>query len=257
MLRRDEEILIHSPGHDEAFIDRLVPALLAIWGDTVSVGGDPRTRDIESVIRSAKENFVASLGASGFHIFGRDKQRISIGLNTAERMVRRVPTGQMFSRISIGMVGLKDPALASRLLITTSELADAWFGYYTPEPSGFLLAVRLGAYGADDVHLIRASKKYARLRASDLPKLSAFTHTDWPNPRIPIRLGWLNYWSSSTCTELGFPNRDGDAELFAHSQRTEKGALVLQLTPEPLDLSLNYHVEATERAYKRFWQIGQ
>ena len=72
---------------------------------------------------------------------------------------------------------------------------------------------------------------------------------------IPDRIEWLNYWSPQACAALEFPGHPGDLSLFAHARRTPRGAFLLQMTDEPLDLANMDHRTRLKRAYDRFERI--
>ncbi|MFY0524916.1 DUF5953 family protein [Archangium gephyra] len=76
------------------------------------------------------------------------------------------------------------------------------------------------------------------------------------SPEIPHRLGWLNDWSDAAAQAIGFPDPARDAELLSRSRRTATGGWVVRLTEAPLDLENPAHLDALERAYERFPEIG-
>ncbi len=76
------------------------------------------------------------------------------------------------------------------------------------------------------------------------------------SPEIPRRLGWLNYWSAAAARAIGFPDPARDADLLSCSLRTETGGWVVRLTDAPLDLDNPAHLDALQRAYERFPEIG-
>ncbi|WP_047857141.1 DUF5953 family protein [Archangium gephyra] len=76
------------------------------------------------------------------------------------------------------------------------------------------------------------------------------------SPEIPHRLGWLNYWSAAAARAIGFPDPTRDAELLSRSRRTVTGGWVVRLTDAPLDLDNPTHLDALQRAYERFPEIG-
>ncbi|MFY2557361.1 DUF5953 family protein [Corallococcus terminator] len=87
-----------------------------------------------------------------------------------------------------------------------------------------------------------------------LPALKLFEHLR--APEIPAYLGWLNYWSAAAAKAIGFPDPARDAELLTRARRTASGGWVVQLTDAPLDLDIPAHLDALERAYERFPEIG-
>ncbi|HEX8818537.1 MAG TPA: DUF5953 family protein [Archangium sp.] len=76
------------------------------------------------------------------------------------------------------------------------------------------------------------------------------------SPENPHRLGWLNYWSDAAARTIGFPDPARDAELLSRSRRTATGGWVVRLTDTPLDMDNPAHLDALERAYERFPEIG-
>ena len=87
-----------------------------------------------------------------------------------------------------------------------------------------------------------------------LPALKLFQHIR--SPEIPYYLGWLNYWSAAAARAIGFPDPARDADLLLRARRTASGGWVVQLTDAPLDLDNPAHLDALNRAYERFPQIG-
>ncbi|WP_426744926.1 DUF5953 family protein [Myxococcus faecalis] len=79
---------------------------------------------------------------------------------------------------------------------------------------------------------------------------------DIHSPETPRHLGWLNYWSSAAAQAIGFPDPSRDAELLSRARRTATGGWVVQLTEAPLDLDDPAHLDALQRAYARFPEIG-
>jgi len=77
-----------------------------------------------------------------------------------------------------------------------------------------------------------------------------------PDPFIPQRLGWLNYWSAKTTMILGFPDSSAEPELVARSQMGSDGGWVVKLTESPLDLSEPTHLAVLRKAYDRFPAVG-
>jgi hypothetical protein len=89
-----------------------------------------------------------------------------------------------------------------------------------------------------------------------LPRLRYWLTDKLDAPQQPPMLAWLNYWSPATCEWLGFPDTSRDERLLRLSFRTPRGAWIVQLTPEPLDLDRPDHVEAAAWAYERFPRLG-
>ena len=72
----------------------------------------------------------------------------------------------------------------------------------------------------------------------------------------PKELGWMNYWSEATCEYIGFPDPGRDQYLLQHSYRTLKGAWLVKLCPDPLDLARPEHLILLADAYMRFPKLG-
>jgi hypothetical protein len=72
----------------------------------------------------------------------------------------------------------------------------------------------------------------------------------------PKELGWINYWSPSTCVYLGFPDASRDQDLLAHSYQTPLGSWLMKLCPDPLDLARPDHLRILADAYERFPKVG-
>jgi hypothetical protein len=76
------------------------------------------------------------------------------------------------------------------------------------------------------------------------------------SPLQPEIAGWLNYWSGATCEYLGFPALWPDANELRLSHRTPRGAYVVRLTQEPLDIRIPDHVRVIASAYKHLPNLG-
>lgn len=121
------------------------------------------------------------------------------------------------------------------------EASGAWWGSAAPEAAAAIIATQT-------IH-----PHLPRPLPAGLPGLSP----PWRlrDPRVPHRLGWLNYWSDATARLLGFPDPERDRDLLARSRRIGAAWLV-RLADEPLDPSRTDHVEALRGAYDRFPAIG-
>ena len=75
-------------------------------------------------------------------------------------------------------------------------------------------------------------------------------------PEVPYHLGWVNYWSPTTCARIGFPDPARHAELLQRARLVECGGWVVQLTDESLDLNIPAHLQALARAYDLLPAIG-
>ncbi|OJT22610.1 hypothetical protein BO221_22890 [Archangium sp. Cb G35] len=134
-------------------------------------------------------------------------------------------------------------AAAAALLEAVAEEARAFWGLATPFSAG--------------VDIARQTKN----RPDDLePPPRGLPMIKSPgamrSPEIPHRLGWLNYWSDAAARTIGFPDPVRDAELLSRARRTATGGWVVRLTDAPLDLDNPAHLDALERAYERFPEIG-
>lgn len=76
------------------------------------------------------------------------------------------------------------------------------------------------------------------------------------HPLQPAQLGWVNYWSPDAAAYLGFPDEQLDAELLTRSMRTETGAWLVKITPDPLDLTRADHLVTLAKMYARFPRAG-
>jgi hypothetical protein len=95
----------------------------------------------------------------------------------------------------------------------------------------------------------------ARDLANRLPKvLMPSDENQWSRP---YRLGWLNYWTAAVADHLGFPDSEKDARIVPLCTRTPRGAWIVKLTDEPLDLFRDDHVDALAWAYRRFDKVGR
>ncbi|CAM3940076.1 DUF5953 family protein [Corallococcus exiguus] len=134
-------------------------------------------------------------------------------------------------------------AAAADVLVGVAEGARAFWGHATPSSAG----VEIARQTRDPVH--KPGIPPRGLPALKLPEKSRA-------PEIPHRLGWLNYWSAAAAKVIGFPDPTRDAELLSRARRTESGGWVVQLTDAPLDLDNPAHLDALQRAYERFPEIG-
>jgi hypothetical protein len=108
----------------------------------------------------------------------------------------------------------------------------------------------LGDSSEGDVRRARA-----RELAAHLPKvLVPWDSRQWI---WPYHLGWLNYWTPAVAEHLGFPDPERDARILPLCTRTPRGAWIVKLTDEPLDLFRDDHVDALAWAYRRFDKVGR
>lgn len=135
-----------------------------------------------------------------------------------------------------------DSIAAADVLVSIGENARAFWGHATPFRAGVEIARQT-----------RSGTANSRPPPRGLPALKR--PWDIRSPEIPMRLGWLNYWSAAAARAIGFPDPARDAELLSRSRRTAGGWLV-RLTETLLDLDDPTHVEALLRTYERFPEIG-
>jgi hypothetical protein len=134
-------------------------------------------------------------------------------------------------------------AAAADVLEAIAEGARAFWGHATPFDAGVEIAEQTSPTLEGPPCPPRG------LPALELPEKIR-------SPEIPHRLGWLNYWSAAAARAIGFPDPARDAALLSRSRRTATGGWVLRLTDAPLDLDNPAHLDALQRAYERFPEIG-
>lgn len=76
------------------------------------------------------------------------------------------------------------------------------------------------------------------------------------SPLQPEQVGWLNYWSEATCEYLGFPQLWREEQVLRLSHRTPKGAFLVRLSQEPLDIRNPDHVRLIASAYEHLPNLG-
>ena len=134
-------------------------------------------------------------------------------------------------------------AAAGELLERVAEGACSFWGHATPDDAALDIAYQSAPSPQGPPAPRRglpALKTLERIRA----------------PEIPYFLGWLNYWSAASSRTLGFPDPARDAELLSRARHTATGGWVVGLTDAPLDLDNPAHLDALQRAYERFPEIG-
>jgi hypothetical protein len=134
-------------------------------------------------------------------------------------------------------------AAATNVLEGMAEGARAFWGRVLPN-----------GVAAEMAQQVRHSVHQPHAPPRGLPTLNLPSHIR--SPAIPHHLGWLNYWSAAASEAIGFPELARDAELLSRSRRTATGGWVVQLTDAPLDLDNPAHLDALQRAYERFPEIG-
>ena len=153
------------------------------------------------------------------------------------------------------------------LLAALGDALDACTGQITPAPAAqaFTAHYLLGTVGADtanparasweqDTRMLRTCMKY---RSTAVPRIQHVSVGGGrQSPLQPAILGWINYWSAETCSYLGFPEPARDLDLLQHASQTPQGSWVVKLCDEPLDVSLEDHVEMVASVYGRFPRLG-
>ena len=72
---------------------------------------------------------------------------------------------------------------------------------------------------------------------------------------VPFGIEWINYWSHETVETMGFSESE-HAGLFHRWERSSSGALVFQVTPEPIELDRPEDIDALNAVYAAFPGIG-
>ena len=132
---------------------------------------------------------------------------------------------------------------AADVLEAVGEGTRAFWGQATPDDAAL-----------DIAHQTAPTLEGPPAPLRGLPALKLFEHIR--SPEIPYYLGWLNYWSAAAARAIGFPDPARDAELLSRARRTATGGWVVRLTDAPLDLDDPAHLDALQRAYERFPEIG-
>jgi hypothetical protein len=153
------------------------------------------------------------------------------------------------------------------LLAAIGDALDACTGQITPAPAAqaFTAHYLLGTVGADnanparagwerETHMLRVGMKY---RSTTVPRIQHVSVGGGrQSPLQPAILGWINYWSAETCEYLGFPEAARDGDLLRYATQTPQGSWIVKLCDEPLDVSLEPHVEMVASVYGRFPRLG-
>jgi len=256
MVARSYEVIdIYGPEPSRPLFHPLLTTIWKAWAakeKTIQIGKNTETQDLTLACSIFEKAFEANERSAGFHIVS-GARRVTVAFAVAERGMAFSPIGELFSSIRISIGWLRETRLAREFLSEVSGLTGAWFGWYSPEPSSFLMESRLTA--THESLLRRGGEKYETLRQASLPPLKAFSFLDWPDPAIPPRLGWLNFWSSRTAAALGWDAED-DVEPFRGGVEAANDGWILQLTEDALDLRRPDHVAALSAAYARFKDIG-
>ena len=150
------------------------------------------------------------------------------------------PHLEVHARLPLDAAGI---AAAADVLAAIGEGARAYWGHATPDDAALDIAYQTAPT------LEGPPSPRRGLPALKLPE-------DISAPEIPHRLGWLNYWSAGAARAIGFPDPARDAEWLTRARRTATGGWVVQITEAPLDLDNPAHLDALQRAYERFPEIG-
>lgn len=149
--------------------------------------------------------------------------------------------------LTCAMVTMPDtPPFAARtgdLLEQLGDLAGAHWATATPARAAAVIGAQLSP---QDVPLAQRT-----FPLGGLPSLRPLR--DLPKPEIPERLGWINYLSAAAAALVGFPDPARDEAWLTRARKTTKGAWLVRLTDEPLDVPTDEaHLATLKAAYARF-----
>jgi hypothetical protein len=180
----------------------------------------------------------------GFPLVCNGDESYPVTVNGRERPGLLSPGGQAQFEVH-AKLPLDESVIASAAAVLegVAEGARAYWGHASPY-----------GYGSEVAQQFRRSPHGSECSPRGLPMLNL--PEKLPAPEIPWFLGWLNYWSAAAAEAIGFPDPARDAALLSRSRRTATGGWVVQLTDTPLDLDNPAHLDALERAYERFPEIG-
>ncbi|RUO90167.1 hypothetical protein D7Y11_26500 [Corallococcus sp. AB018] len=231
LLARDERTLAVVHGMERAF-----PGLRLDW----KVSEEGRLIALPQRDRWLSEG----TGDGGFPLVCNGDESFPVTIYGLQIPARQAPGGKpLFDAHAELPLVEAVIAAAAEVLVGVAEGARAFWGHATPSSAG----VEIARQTRDPVH--KPGIPPRGLPALKLPeKIRA--------PEIPHRLGWLNYWSAAAAEAIGFPDPTRDADLLSRARRTESGGWVVQLTDAPLDLDNPAHLDALQRAYERFPEIG-
>lgn len=140
------------------------------------------------------------------------------------------------------------------VLTACGDALHAWCAPFMPfAAASVLMPVQMSLPGRVDSYRQGLIERNPALEA--LPRLPGGIPA-LPTAEAPPSLGWLNYWSVDTARWLGFPDEARDGEWLARSVRTPAGAWLVRLTDEVFDVQRPEHLEALDRAYRRFERIA-
>jgi hypothetical protein len=89
-----------------------------------------------------------------------------------------------------------------------------------------------------------------------IPRLQLFTYGGAVDIVQPMYLGWLNYWSETTCAFLGFSGNQEDLKVAPHSYKTPGNAWLVKLTSNPLDVHCQDNVDTLVAGYRLWPKVG-
>jgi hypothetical protein len=218
-----------------AVLRALEDSLLGVRLDHVVEGGRARrVADRDGLLREA-----ADRRALPFLFHGDEARYVMVYGSELHAVLApaRAPQWEVHVSLPLGEgAAAHDDAIAA-----VGSAAGAWWGAASPEAANVSIAAQV-------VHPHLPRQPPAGLPALCLPARLA-------HPRLPQRLGWINYWSAETAAALGFPDPARDAALLARSRPVE-GGWVLRLTDAPLDLDRPEHLAALREAYDRLPEVG-
>jgi hypothetical protein len=243
--QRSLDLIVYAPalvGKDGRTLDVIhgmenaLPGLRLAW--RLSAGGRP----IPLPQRDAW--LVKNIEDGEFPIVCNGDVRYPITVTGMESSGLVRPSGQPQFEVHAKMP-LDEPviAAAAAVLEAVAEGARAFWGRATPD-----------AAAVDVAYQTAPTLEGPPSPRRGLPALKLFKHIR--SPEIPYYLGWLNYWSAAAAKAIGFPDHARDAELLTRTRHTASGGWVVQLTDTPLDLENPTHLDALQRAYERFPEIG-
>jgi len=156
------------------------------------------------------------------------------------------------------------PTIASDLrldlLANLGDILEAHSGFHMTQAAWWLLHNRADEKkrqrsGAPEPLVLRPLRELLALEGLEMPVLET-NHGSFESAWQPELAGWINYWSEETARYLGFPDDTGGREPSEMRSRTPKGAWLVQLTPEPLDLLNPGHLRDYVRLLQRLPRLG-
>ena|ERR1051326_1651231 len=89
-----------------------------------------------------------------------------------------------------------------------------------------------------------------------LPPLASFMQLDVLDYDFPPYVSWVNYWSREIAEKVGF-DFERDRNKFYSCFQTPRGAFVLRITKDPLDIANESHFQKLKFVYDHFPKIGR